>query len=65
MEPLHGPLQNDRYFVGQGEHKARPDALRDKSPEIRKTRLFGTKDFHFDERDNARAGSFCIRTAAT
>ena len=43
--------KRDERFAGQDKHKSKPDALWDKSPGKKKTRLFGPKDFHHDEQD--------------
>jgi transposase len=45
----NGMRKRDERFAGQAKHKAKPDALYDKTPEAKKKRLFGPKDFHHDE----------------
>jgi transposase len=44
-----GMRKRDERFADQGKHKAKPDALYDKSAGGKKKRLFGPKDFHYDE----------------
>jgi transposase len=44
-----GMRQRDERFADQGKHKAKPDALYDKTAGGKKKRLFGPKDFHHDE----------------
>ncbi len=44
--------KRDERFAEKDKHKTRRDALWDKSPGTKKkTRLFGPKDFHYDEQD--------------
>ena len=45
----NGMRTRDERFAEQDKHKAKPDALWDKTPGKKKTRLFGPKDFHHDE----------------
>jgi transposase len=45
----NGMRRRDERFADQDKHKAKPDALYDKSAGGKKTRLFGPKDFHHDE----------------
>jgi transposase len=45
----NGMRKRDERFAGQARHKAKPDPLYDKNPGEKKTRLFGPKDFHYDE----------------
>ncbi len=45
----NGMRKRDERFAGQARHKAKPDALYDKTPGGKKKRLFGPKDFHYDE----------------
>jgi transposase len=45
----NGMRKRDERFAGQAKHKAQPDALYDKTAGGKKTRLFGPKDFHYDE----------------
>jgi transposase len=39
----------DERFANRDQHKAKPDPLYDKTASGKKTRLFGPKDFHYDE----------------
>ena len=41
--------KRDERFAAQDKHKAQPDPLWDKTPNQKKTRLFGPRDFHYDE----------------
>ena len=41
--------KRDPRFAEQAKHKAKPDPLWDKTPVEKKARLFGPKDFHYDE----------------
>ena len=45
----NGMRKRDERFAGQQAHKAKPDALWDKTPKAKKTRLFGPEDFAYDE----------------
>ena len=45
----NGMRARDERFAGQAKHKAKPDPLWDKSAPEKKDRLFGPKDFHYDE----------------
>jgi transposase len=45
----NGMRKRDERFAGQAKHKAKPDPLYDKTPNGKKPRLFGPKDFHHDE----------------
>ena len=45
----NGMRKRDERFAGQARHKAKPDALYDKSAGAKKARLFGPRDFHYDE----------------
>ncbi|MGH8731179.1 MAG: transposase [Burkholderiales bacterium] len=42
--------KRDERFAAQDKHKAQPDPLWDKTPNQKKTRLFGPRDFHHDEK---------------
>jgi hypothetical protein len=44
----NGMRKRDERFAGQGKHKTKPDPLWDKTPEEKKDKLFGPKDFHHD-----------------
>ena len=44
-----GMRARDARFAGQARHKAKSDPLWDKTPGAKKSRLFGPKDFHYDE----------------
>ena len=44
-----GMRKRDERFADQDKHKAKPDALYDKTSGGKKPRLFGPKDFHHDE----------------
>jgi transposase len=45
----NGMRKRDERFAEQDKHKATPDPLWDKTPREKKERLFGPKDFHYDE----------------
>jgi transposase len=45
----NGMRQRDARFAERDKHKAKPDPLYDKTAGAKKTRLFGPKDFHYDE----------------
>ena len=45
----NGMRQRDERFADQHKHKAKPDPLWDKTPQEKKERLFGPKDFYHDE----------------
>jgi hypothetical protein len=45
----NGMRSRDERFTDQEKHKAQPDPLWDKSPVEKKERLFGPKDFAYDE----------------
>ena len=45
----NGMRKRDERFADQAKHKAKPDALYDKTSGGKKPRLFGPKDFHHDE----------------
>ena len=45
----NGMRKRDERFADQAQHKAKPDPLYDKAPGGKKTRLFGPRDFHYDE----------------
>ena len=45
----NGMRQRDERFADQRKHKAKPDPLWDKTPQEKKERLFGPKDFHYDQ----------------
>jgi transposase len=45
----NGMRKRDERFANQDQHKAKPDALWDKSAAEKKAKLFGPKDFHHDE----------------
>jgi transposase len=47
----NGMRKRDPRFADQARHKAKPDPLWDKTPGGKKTRLFGPKDFHYDDED--------------
>jgi transposase len=63
----NGMRKRDERFAGQARHKAKPDALYDKSPGGKKKRLFGPKDFHYDEEDKVcicPAGEFLYQNGS-
>ena len=45
----NGMRKRDERFADQAKHRAEPDPLWDKTPVEKKARLFGPKDFHYDE----------------
>lgn len=45
----NGMRGRDERFASQSRHKAKPDALWDKTPGAKKARLFLPEDFHYDE----------------
>ncbi len=45
----NGMRSRDARFAGQDQHKTKPDPLWDKSTPEKKDRLFGPKDFAYDE----------------
>jgi len=45
----NGMRARDERFTDQDQHKAKPDPLWDKSAQEKKDRLFGPKDFAYDE----------------
>ena len=45
----NGMRKRDERFADQVKHKAKPDPLWDKSDTGKKERLFGPRDFHYDE----------------
>jgi DDE family transposase len=45
----NGMRKRDERFADQAKHKAQPDPLYDKTAGGKKKRLFGPKDFHYDE----------------
>ena len=45
----NGMRSRDERFVDQDQHKTKPDPLWDKSAQEKKDKLFGPKDFHYDE----------------
>ena len=51
----NGMRKRDERFADQAKHQAMPDPLWDKIPSGKKARLFGPKDFHYDEE-----GKVCI-----
>jgi transposase len=59
--------RRDERFAGQDKHKAKPDALYDKTPGGKKKRLFGPKDFHYGAQDKVcicRAGEFLYQNGS-
>jgi transposase len=63
----NGMRKRDERFAGQARHKAKPDALYDKTSGGKKPRLFGPKDFHYDEEDKVcicPAGEFLYQNGS-
>jgi hypothetical protein len=63
----NGMRARDERFADQAQHKAKPDPLWDKTPGGKKTRLFGPKDFHYDEEDKVcicPAGEFLYQNGS-
>jgi transposase len=63
----NGMRKRDERFADQGKHKAKPDALYDKSAGGKKKRLFGPKDFHHDRQDKVcicPAGEFLYQNGS-
>ena len=63
----NGMRKRDDRFVGQDQHKAKPDPLYDKTLGGKKTRLFGPKDFHYDEQNKVcicPAGEFLYQNGS-
>ncbi len=63
----NGMRKRDERFAEQIKHKAKPDPLYYKAPGGKKTRLFGPKDFHYDEEDKVcicPAGEFLYQNGS-
>lgn len=63
----NGMRKRDERFAEQAKHKAKPDALYDKTAGAKKKRLFGPKDFHYDEEDKVcicPAGEFLYQNGS-
>jgi transposase len=62
-----GMRKRDARFADQDKHKAKPDPLYDKASGGKKKRLFGPKDFHYDEEDKVcicPAGEFLYQNGS-
>ncbi|MFN0040173.1 MAG: transposase [Burkholderiales bacterium] len=63
----NGMRKRDERFAGQAKHKDKPDPLRNKSAGENKAKLFGPKDFAYDEESKTcicPAGEFLYQNGA-